>query len=309
MVRTIKLNDGKEIPSVAWGTASGGMFGPNPIVVDRGAYALKQGIPHLDTAQVYRNEVQTGEAFKKSGLKREDVFITSKIGMDQRMKTTHEHVKKQVQDAVERLGLIPDAYLIHNPFIPEEGKIVKFWSILESLVEDGTLKGCSLGVSNFREVDLEELLKHCKIKPTMNQIEMHPYVMSHLDAVFAIHKEHNIISAAYSPQAPLNLHPTGGPLKPVLEKIAAKYSKETGKEIDPHTVLLLWIRGKNAIAVTSTATPERIDKLAALDKLPDLFKEDVDEIERVGRTIYWRANKSHMTKDRPVPDLPDGTSS
>ena len=93
------------------------------------------------------------------------------------METTPEVVGKNVRTAIEKLGFIPDAYLIHNPFIPEPGKVGKFWQILESLVEDGTLKGCSLGVSNFREVDLEEVLSICKIRPTMNRQSMWP---SHL---------------------------------------------------------------------------------------------------------------------------------
>ena len=120
---------------------------------------------------------------------------------------------------------------------------------------------------------------------------MHPYVMSHLDPVFKIQEKHNIISAAYSPQAPLNLHPTGGPLKPILERIAEGYNKKHGQDIDANAVLLLWIRAKGAIAVTSSSKTQRIDKLIAFDKLPNLDQKDVEEIEKVGRTIYWRANK------------------
>ena len=78
MVRTIKLNDGKDIPIVAWGTASAGMFGPTDLCRERGAYAMSHGIKHVDTAQVYRNEKETGEAFVQSGVKRGDVFITTK---------------------------------------------------------------------------------------------------------------------------------------------------------------------------------------------------------------------------------------
>jgi diketogulonate reductase-like aldo/keto reductase len=74
-----------------------------------------------------------------------------------------------VQDSLAKLGFIPDLLLIHSPFVPAEGQIGVFWQILESLVEDGTLKGTSLGVSNFRPQDLEEVLKVATIKPTVNR--------------------------------------------------------------------------------------------------------------------------------------------
>jgi diketogulonate reductase-like aldo/keto reductase len=83
--------------------------------------------------------------------------------------TTPEAIRKSVQETLDRLTFIPDLLLIHNPFVPENGKISEYWQILESLVEDGTLKGCSLGVSNFRPQDLNDVLKVAKIKPVVNR--------------------------------------------------------------------------------------------------------------------------------------------
>ena len=85
------------------------------------------------------------------------------------MTTTDEVIRGYVEGSIERLGTIPDVFLIHNPFIPEPGKIGKFWQILEGLVEDGTLKGCSLGVSNFRSQDFEEVFKVARIKPAIHR--------------------------------------------------------------------------------------------------------------------------------------------
>ena len=82
-----------------------------------------------------------------------------------------DDIRASVQGSLDRLGFIPNLFLIHNPFIPTKGgmSIAEFWGHLEDLVNDGTLKGCSLGVSNFRPVDLEEVLKVAKIKPVVNR--------------------------------------------------------------------------------------------------------------------------------------------
>lgn len=83
--------------------------------------------------------------------------------------TTVANIRKSVQDSLKKLGTLPDLLLIHNPFVPEKGKIAEFWQILEGLVEDGTLKGVSLGVSNFRPQDLKAVLDICRIKPAVNR--------------------------------------------------------------------------------------------------------------------------------------------
>ena len=173
-------------------------------------------------------------------------------------------------------------------------------------------------VSNFRPQDLEELMAVAKTaKPVVNQIEYHPYVLSHLDKVMELHNkvrshihalplsaalltrrliafrlvasQHNILTAAYGPLSPLLRHKTGGPLKPILERIAVRLSKETGRDVDAAAVLLLWTRAKGVIAVTASGNAGRIQKLADSQQLPELDIDEVEEIERVGRTIYFRA--------------------
>lgn len=83
--------------------------------------------------------------------------------------TTKENVRASVMESLEKLGCKPDLYLIHNPFVPEEGKIAEFWTYLEDLVLDGTLEGVSLGVSNFRPQDIEEVMKIARVKPVVNR--------------------------------------------------------------------------------------------------------------------------------------------
>lgn len=83
--------------------------------------------------------------------------------------STPEAIRAAVQSSLDNLGFRPDLFLIHNPFVIESGKLGAAWQVLESLVEDGTLDGTSLGVSNFRPQDLEEILAVAKIKPVINR--------------------------------------------------------------------------------------------------------------------------------------------
>jgi len=307
----ITLNDGKKIPSIGFGNMHGWENGYTQKAEDVPAFALKQGFRHLDTAQIYKTEEETVNAIKAAGLDRRDVWVTSKIWKndprvenDTDIPTDPSAIRKSVESTVSRLGGPPDLWLIHNPYIPESGKIGEFWKILEDLVEDGTLRGTSLGVSNFRPQDLKEVLEVCRIKPVVNQLEFHPYLLAQMDDLFALQAEHGIITQSYGTLSPVVRHPTGGPLKPVLTRIAEKLSKQSGKDIDEGVVLILWNRDKGIIPITTSAKEENIKKAAVAIDFPKLSEEDMKEIEEAGRKIHWRAQDEHMTKDFPVPDLP-----
>ena len=123
-------------------------------------------------------------------------------------------------------------------------------------------------------------------------MEYHPYVLVHVDPVIKIQDQHNIVTQAYSPLTPILRHPTGGPLKPILERIANRLSTSVGKTIDTTTVLLLWTMGKGVVAITSSSKDENIKKLGEIDTLPDLTRDEMNEIERVGRTVHYRATVS-----------------
>lgn len=153
-------------------------------------------------------------------------------------------------------------------------------------------------------------------------MEYHPYVLNHLDPLLALQKEHNIVTQAYGPLTPVIRHPTGGPLKPVLEKIAKRISKDTGKEVDSAVVLLQWTIQMGVVAVTTSGNPGNVRKMAqgeTFGKEGDLTKAEMDEIEEAGRKVHFRGYKvctmirhvfgvadgqEHMTKEFPEPDLP-----
>ena len=130
------------------------------------------------------------------------------------------------------------------------------------------------------------------------EIEYHPYVLTHLDAVMKLHEQHNIVVQSYGPLTPLVRHPTGGPIKPILTRIAERMSKETGKHVDEAAVLLLWTMQKGAVALTSSSKDERIKAFAETENLPDLSKDEIDEIESAGRKVYFRHYVSGCILDR-----------
>lgn len=129
--------------------------------------------------------------------------------------------------------------------------------------------------------------------------EFHPYVLAHTEGLIALQKKYGIATEAYGPLTPILRHPTGGPLKPVIERIAKE------RNIDPATVLLLWVIAKGHVAISGSAKAENLKKLAAIDSLPDLTAEEVAEIDAVGRKIHFRGYKVHHVKDYPAPDLPE----
>ncbi|TFK33792.1 conjugated polyketone reductase C1 [Crucibulum laeve] len=300
---SIDLLDGTSIPWLGWGNGSGDA---SKTAIESGTRALHAGIHHIDTAQLYKNEAETGEAIKKVGLKREDVYVTSKISTDDDGNPVPlDSVRSSVEGSLQRLGFVPDLYLIHNPFVAASGELKGLWSALEQLKSEGKLK--SIGVSNFRPQDLEAILDGAKYKPVVNQLEYHPYVLSHLEPVLSLQAKHGIVTEAFGPLTPVIRHPTGGPLKPVLDRIAQRLSKSTGKKIDVAAVLLLWTRAQNVVAVTTSGNPDRIKWLGEVAHLPDLLEQsEIDEITKIGKGVHFRHYTEHMEKDFPLPNLPDG---
>ncbi|AOG60486.1 aldo/keto reductase [Spiroplasma helicoides] len=161
--KRIKFNDGNFIPQVGIGTYK--LDSENGIDESILA-ALKAGYRHIDTAQYYGNHKQIAKAIKESKVKREDLFVTSKIWNNDH---AYEKAVKAIDRILEELELdYIDLILIHWP-TPER---LECWKALEEAVEAGKVK--SIGISNFLEGHIDELMKFAKIKPVINQFELHP---------------------------------------------------------------------------------------------------------------------------------------
>lgn len=272
-------------------------------------------VRHIDTAQGYDNEEETGQSIEKSGVKGTEVWVTSKLsqegGATDKPSIPVESVRESVLSTISRLGFQPSLLLVHNPFVPAPGQLVPFWKELEKLKDSGELTA-ELGVSNFRPQDIEELVKEAKYFPVVNQLEYHPFVLTHLAPVLALHAKHNIITEAYGPLSPILRHPTkGGPLIPILDRIVNRLNKDSPEDgpFDQAAVLLLWTHANGVVAVTASGNEERIGKSAKVQKFvaegKGLTQEEVKEIEKVGKGIHFRAYDEHMSVDFPAPDLPE----
>ena len=121
--------------------------------------------------------------------------------------------------------------------------------------------------------------------------------MTHVQPLIDLHKKYNIITQAFASLVPVSRHPTGGPLSPVLEKIASKLSSESGVEVDSAGVLLLWVMAKGAVCITSSSDPARIQKMADLEKVRDLTEDEVQEIDAAGKKVHFRQWVSCVSYD------------
>lgn len=136
------------------------------------------------------------------------------------------------------------------------------------------------------------------------ELEYHPFLLAQLDPLLALQEKHGILTEAYGPLTPLLRHPTGGELKPILERIAKRVSTESQKgDFDAAQVLLKWTVQKGVVAVTASGNAGRIKGLAAVQEIPDLSPTEVAEIEKAGRAIHFRYYTEHL-KQVPAPDLP-----
>lgn len=222
---TYKLNNGVEIPVVGFGTWQT----PNgQVAKDAVLAALNAGYRHIDTAAAYGNETSVGEAIKASGVKRDELFVTTKLWNSDH---GYENAKKAIDKSLENLGLdYLDLYLIHwpNPAAMRENWAelnTESWRAMEEAVKAGKIR--SIGISNFRKHHIDELLKTAEIKPAVNQNYLNPSDMQ-ADLV-KYNDELGILNEAYSPLG------TGGLLgNETVKEVAANYGKSTAQ------VLLRW---------------------------------------------------------------------
>ncbi|KRM59361.1 hypothetical protein C5L31_002142 [Secundilactobacillus malefermentans] len=192
---TYQLSNGVKIPIVGfgtWQTASG------DVAYEAVSEALRAGYRHIDTAAAYGNEESVGEAIKDSGVKRQDLFVTTKLW---NAKHGYEATKQGFANSLCGLGLdYIDLYLIHWPNPAEfrdnwQQMNAESWKAMEELYRDGKVK--AIGVSNFREHHLDALLETAEIKPMVNQIFLNPSDLQ--PSVVDYNKNHGILSEAYSP--------------------------------------------------------------------------------------------------------------
>ncbi|GAA3596909.1 aldo/keto reductase [Agrococcus terreus] len=186
-IPTLQLNDGRTIPQLGFGVFKVDPAETERIVTD----ALEAGYRHIDTAAIYGNEEGVGAALAKSGIARDELFVTTKLWNDRRGETA---AREALGESLQKLGLDHvDLYLIHWP-TPANGSPVETWRTLASLRDEGLTT--SIGVSNFDERFLPEILE-TGIVPAVNQIELHPQFQQR--AATELSAQHDIKVEAWGP--------------------------------------------------------------------------------------------------------------
>jgi len=285
-VKTLTLNDGNKIPIIAFGTGSA-LYGRD--ATPAGTQALQAGFIHLDSAQMYKNEPTLGRAIAQ--VDRSSIFITTKLGEVPKGETIRDTLIRSCKDL--QVDYV-DLFLIHTPKLLSGLRISEAWTQLEELKQEGLAK--SIGVSNFRIEDLEELLSQAKVVPAVNQIEYHVYTAKSAAPLLEFHKKHNIVTEAFGGLTPI-VRAKGGAVDPILAKIRQRLVEATGDTtITDGQVLLKWLEAKDIVAVTTTSKKERLEEYLATQSLPELTAQEVQEIGEAGGEKHHRHYQmmSHM---------------
>ena len=265
-----KLNNGYEIPAIGFGTWQT----PDGELAEKSVLeALKAGYRHIDTAAAYGNEASVGRALKKSGIPREEIFLTTKL-----WNTEHGYDKTRaaILISMEKLGVeYLDLYLIHwpNPIHFRdnwEESNAGSWKAMEEAVERGLIR--SIGVSNFHPRHLEALFKTADITPAANQIYLSP--SDQQEELVAYNNKHGILSQAYSPLG------TGTILdNEDLKEIAKKYNKSIAQ------IAIRWSLQKGFNPLPKSVTPSRIkENFNVFDfEISDKDMKFIDGLKGIGQ--------------------------
>jgi diketogulonate reductase-like aldo/keto reductase len=251
------LNNGVEMPWLGLGVykAEDGAEVEQAVIK-----AIEAGYRSIDTASFYFNEEGVGSAIKKSGVAREELFITTKVWNDDQ---GYESTLRAFDQSMDKLGLdVLDLYLVHWPV---EGKFKDTWKALETLYKAGKVR--AIGVSNFNVTHLEELLKTAEIKPMVNQIEFHPYLLQ--EDLRKYCKEQGIQVEAWRPLTKGDIFSN-----PTVQEIANAHNKT------PAQVLLRWNIEHEVVTIPKSVTESRIIENSEIFDF-ELTQEDIRKLDEL----------------------------
>lgn len=229
------MNNGLKMPKIGLGVYDIKSKDEDAIV-----WALRNGYRHLDTAAAYRNEEMVANAIRKSGLNRIDVFITSKVWSSDLGKKT----RRAFETSLHKLKTdYIDLYLIHWP----AKHYLDSWMTMESLLKEGKIR--AIGVSNFEQNHLENIMRHGTIKPSVNQIQTNPFLQQ--EELHAYMRKHDIQHVSWGPFGHGNKQMLA---HPVLTEIAKKYGKTTAQ------VILRWSIQRDIAVIPKSINPARLEQ-------------------------------------------------
>lgn len=254
----ITLNNGVKIPLEGFGVFQV----PDPAQCEQAVLdAIASGYRLIDTAAAYMNEKAVGKAIRKSGVPREELFITTKLWVQD---ASYEAAKKAIQTSLDNLGLsYLDLYLIHQPM----GDYVGAYRAMEEAYKEGKLK--AIGVCNFYPNRLADLCETVEVIPAVNQVELHPFFQQ--ENALALMKEYGVVPEAWGPFAEGN---HGIFTHPVLTAIGQKYGKSAAQ------VALRWNVRRGVVVIPKSVHKERIEQNMNIWDF-QLSDEDMAEIAKL----------------------------
>lgn len=261
-IPAIPLHDGTSIPQLGFGT----YLVPPDKAEATVATALEVGYRHIDTAQMYGNEAGVGAAIAASGLPREELYVTTKLGNDAHRP---EDVRRTFAESIDRLGLdYLDLFLMHWPLPTRyDGDFVSTWQAMTELLAEGRVR--SVGVSNFEPAHLERIIEATGVIPVVNQIEVHPYFAN--TAARAASARHGIVVEAWSPLAQGAVHSDA-----TLAGIGAQVGRTASQ------VALRWHLQRGDVIFPKSMHRERMVENAAIGdfELTDQQMATIDALDR-----------------------------
>ena len=254
-IETVKLNNGVEMPLEGFGVFQV----PDPAVCEQAVLdAIATGYRLIDTAAAYMNEEAVGKAIAKCGVPREELFITTKLWVQD---ASYEGAKKAIETSLNKLGLdYLDLYLLHQPM----GDYIGAYRAMEEAYKEGKLK--AIGVCNFYPNRLADLCETVEVKPAVNQVELHPFFQQ--ENALALMKQYGVHPEAWGPFAEGN---HGIFTHPVLSAIGQKYGKSAAQ------VALRWNVQRGVTVIPKSVHKERMEQNMAIWDF-QLSNEDMAEI-------------------------------
>ena len=257
-MESVKLNNGVEMPLEGFGVFQV----PDPAQCEQAVLdAIASGYRLIDTAAAYMNEKAVGEAVKKCGVPREELFITTKLWVQD---ASYEGAKQAIQTSLDNLGLdYLDLYLIHQPM----GDYIGAYRAMEEAYQEGKLR--AIGVCNFYPARLADLCETVTVMPVVNQVELHPFYQQ--EDALALMKEYGVHPEAWGPFAEGN---HGIFTHPVLTKIGEKYGKSAAQ------VALRWNVQRGVTVIPKSVHKERMEQNLDIWNFT-LSDEDMAEIAKL----------------------------
>lgn len=289
----VTLSNGVKMPQLGYGVYQVDKEECERCVLD----ALKVGYRHIDTAQSYFNEEEVGNAIAKSGVPREQIFLTTKVWVEH---YGYDETRKSVLESMRKLKTnYIDLVLLHQPFADYYGA----WRALEDLYAEGVIK--AIGVSNFYPDRLVDICSFARIKPMVNQVETHPH-----NQQIEAHEWMKKYGVQHEAWAPFGEGRGGMFEEPLLVEIGKKYGKTSAQ------VILRWDMQRNVVAIPKSTHIERMEqnfdifdfelseedmaKIAALDKKQSSFFSHYDPkmVEWFAQMVEQRKRNNDHRKEK-----------